>query len=58
MTKQWPYRKLAAECVIATEHMECIMLGKGYCLSPRGTRTEIFSTVQYTLPCQSILIMQ
>lgn len=57
MTKQWPYRKLAAECVIATEQMECIMHGKGYCLSARGTRTELFFTVQYTLsPVKSILM--
>lgn len=49
MTKQWLYLKLAAECVIATEQMVCIMQGKGYCLSARGTRTELFSTVQRML---------
>lgn len=48
MTKQWPYLKLAAECVIATEQMVCIMQGKGYCLSARGT-TGLFSAVQCVL---------
>lgn len=46
MTKQWSYLKLAAECVIATEQMVCIMQEKGYCLPARGNRTKLFSTVQ------------
>lgn len=45
MTKQWPYLKLAVECVIATEQMVCIMQGKRYCLST----TELFSAVQCML---------
>lgn len=49
MTKQWLYLKLAAECVIATDQMVCIMQGIGYCWSARGTRAELFSTVQCML---------